>query len=383
MLILFVLFFAMSGLWQSIGWPSYIAVIGNWFPRKYRGLIFGFWWSCENTGNIGGNLFTNFLVTYYDMNWMQVFRTIAIFVGIFGVVNFFFLVDHPSKFNFVVDSDDPYLRTSHIDKDRLRDSSMIHKRQASIESGKDIENRKENLLSRNYNNKISTYDTSAGISFLEAWAIPGVLMYAICNSFVKLSTYGILYWLPSYAKYQLHYNTNQISRIAISYDLGVIIGNVIIGRISDLIYGKRAPVVFFSLFWGATSLLVIVFMTCKQDEDWGTFLNHYATYIMLVLIFLVGFWIGTVFNIISATAAADLARNSSLKNNDKALATLGGIMDGSGSFGAAVGSYLIGYIRTYSWRGMFMFLSAAVYIGAFAILKVCIREIREIRALHK
>lgn len=182
------------------------------------------------------------------MNWMQVFRTIAIFVGIFGVVNFFFLVDHPSKFNFVVDSDDPYLRTSHIDRDRLRDSSMIHKRQASIESDKHFENRKENLLSRNYNNKISTYDTSAGISFLEAWAIPGVLMYAICNSFVKLSTYGILYWLPSYAKYQLHYNTNQISRIAISYDLGVIIGNVIIGRISDLIYGKRAPVVFFSLF---------------------------------------------------------------------------------------------------------------------------------------
>lgn len=36
-------FFAINGLFQSIGWPSYISIMGNWFSQDSRGLVFGFW----------------------------------------------------------------------------------------------------------------------------------------------------------------------------------------------------------------------------------------------------------------------------------------------------------------------------------------------------
>ena len=39
----YLIFFTISGVFQSIGWPSYIAVMGNWFHKDSRGLIFGFW----------------------------------------------------------------------------------------------------------------------------------------------------------------------------------------------------------------------------------------------------------------------------------------------------------------------------------------------------
>lgn len=39
----YIVFFSISGLCQSIGWPSCIAVMGNWFSQESRGLVFGIW----------------------------------------------------------------------------------------------------------------------------------------------------------------------------------------------------------------------------------------------------------------------------------------------------------------------------------------------------
>lgn len=39
----YIAFFSISGLCQSIGWPSCIAVVGNWFSKESRGLVFGVW----------------------------------------------------------------------------------------------------------------------------------------------------------------------------------------------------------------------------------------------------------------------------------------------------------------------------------------------------
>lgn len=36
-------FFAISGIVQSVGWPSVVAVMGNWFGKSGRGVLFGIW----------------------------------------------------------------------------------------------------------------------------------------------------------------------------------------------------------------------------------------------------------------------------------------------------------------------------------------------------
>jgi len=35
--------------------PCMISINGNWFPKKSRGFIVGFWMSCNNFGNITGS----------------------------------------------------------------------------------------------------------------------------------------------------------------------------------------------------------------------------------------------------------------------------------------------------------------------------------------
>ena len=45
-----------AGLFQSTGWPSVVAVVGNWFGKTKRGLIMGIWNAHTSVGNITGSL---------------------------------------------------------------------------------------------------------------------------------------------------------------------------------------------------------------------------------------------------------------------------------------------------------------------------------------
>ncbi len=42
------------GAFNSVLPPTFIGIMGNWFPKKNRGLIVGFWATCNNFGNILG-----------------------------------------------------------------------------------------------------------------------------------------------------------------------------------------------------------------------------------------------------------------------------------------------------------------------------------------
>ncbi|KAI4379815.1 hypothetical protein MLD38_006061 [Melastoma candidum] len=50
----FVCVQVVCGLFQSIGWPCVVAVVGNWFGKEKRGLIMGVWNSNTSVGNIVG-----------------------------------------------------------------------------------------------------------------------------------------------------------------------------------------------------------------------------------------------------------------------------------------------------------------------------------------
>jgi sugar phosphate permease len=39
---------------QSTGWPGVVAVMGNWFGKKNRGLFLGIWNAHTSVGNILG-----------------------------------------------------------------------------------------------------------------------------------------------------------------------------------------------------------------------------------------------------------------------------------------------------------------------------------------
>lgn len=77
-----------------------------------------------------------------------------------------------------------------------------------------------------------------------------------------------------------------------------------------------------------------------------------------------GAFIGGPANMISAAITADLGRQEALAASDQALSTVTGIVDGTGSLGAATGQILIPIIQKAwsDWRFVFYFFIVMVLL---------------------
>ena len=71
---------------------------------------------------------------------------------------------------------------------------------------------------------------------------------------------------------------------------------------------------------------------------------------------IVGYFIGGASNMISAAITADLGRQGPIQGNQEALSTVTGIVDGTGSIGAAIGQILVPIIQEgLGWLSVFYF----------------------------
>lgn len=154
----------LAGLFQSTGWPSVVAVVGNWFGKKKRGLIMGIWNAHTSLGNITGSVVASMLLKY-GWGWSMVVPGLGI--AFVGIVLFCFLPVSPESVG------------ASIDDDELLSPKK---------EGSDIT---EPLLT-------TKSDDRGAVGFLEAWRIPGVAPFSLCLFFSKLVAYTFLYWLPFY-----------------------------------------------------------------------------------------------------------------------------------------------------------------------------------------
>lgn len=88
----FVIVQALAGMFQTTGWPGVVTVVGRWFGKSKRGLIFGIWNSHTSIGNILGSLVAGY---YVERDWSMSFIMPAFVMGIVGIILFLFLVDSP------------------------------------------------------------------------------------------------------------------------------------------------------------------------------------------------------------------------------------------------------------------------------------------------
>ena len=82
-----------------------------------------------------------------------------------------------------------------------------------------------------------------------------------------------------------------------------------------------------------------------------------------------GAFIGGPANMISAAITADLGRQEAIAASNQALSTVTGIVDGTGSFGAAIGQILIPVIEKAwtDWRFIFYFFIIMVIFRSFLL----------------
>lgn len=201
------------------------------------------------------------------------------------------------------------------------------------------------------------------ISFMDALRIPNVIGYALAFGFFKLINYAMFFWLPYFLSG--HFTPQQSNMISILYDIGMMPGGVIVGTVSDLMGGRRACVI--AVFMGILVPLLFLFSQYASDMP---------AVALLVLLGFMGILVGGPNNIITSAVAADLAEHPSIKGNSRALGTVTGIINGSGSITAALGLMVIGPLQMkYGWSSVWYFLILCTIIGSSLMFPKVIKEI--------
>ncbi|XP_009627688.1 putative glycerol-3-phosphate transporter 1 [Nicotiana tomentosiformis] len=318
-----------AGLFQSTGWPSVVAVVGNWFGKKKRGLIMGIWNAHTSFGNITGSLVASILLKY-GWGWSMVVP--GIIIAFSGMVIFLLLPVHPEYVGVNKDEDEV------------------------LSTGKEDEEVNEPLLR----------EEESAVGFIEAWRIPGVAPFALCLFFAKLVAYTFLYWLPFYISHTAidgRYLSNEDSgNLSTLFDVGGVVGGILAGYISDQLDARAIT---------AASFMYCAIPALYLYRSYG----HISMTINIILMLITGVFVNGPYALITTAVSADLGTHRSLKGNSRALATVTAIIDGTGSIGAAIGPFLTGYISTKSWNAVFVMLMGAAFIAGLLLTRLVVAEV--------
>ena len=204
-----------------------------------------------------------------------------------------------------------------------------------------------------------------GIPFMEAVFIPGVIPYSLNYACVKFLYYGLSMWLPYFLDHRL--NKKELTgTLASLLDAGGVIGTIACGWIGDKMK-FRSPIIVDVL----AASLPVLFLFERGTES--------IFWLYFIVIPVAGFFIAGASNIISSAVAADLAQNPDIPNKDEAMATVTGIVDGTGGIGAAIGVFVMGVLSDISWLWVFLFMIFTGILSIASIFHIAYKDFKEIR----
>ncbi|KAJ4951011.1 hypothetical protein NE237_027843 [Protea cynaroides] len=343
-----------AGLFQATGWPSVVAVIGNWFGKRKRGLIMGIWNAHTSVGNITGSLLAA-SVLQYGWGWSFILPGALIILG--GIMVNLFLAAYPEDVGFP----SPYGLHSH----------------GKIEIGCKDE---ESQMAKGHAVEAETSSLSRGgsrgsaVGLIEALFIPGVIPFAMCLFFSKLVAYTFLYWLPFYLSQTEiggeYMSVKSAGNLSTLFDVGGIVGGVLAGYMSDRLNARAITAASF-MYAAIPSMLLY--------RSYGSISKS----INIALMMLAGLFVNGPYALITTAVSADLGTHSSLKGDARALATVTAIIDGTGSVGASLGPLLTGFLSTKGWDAVFSMLIIGALIAGLLLSRLVIAEIQEKTGRYK
>ncbi len=137
------------------------------------------------------------------------------------------------------------------------------------------------------------------------------------------------------------------------------------GAVSDFFGGRRACVI-------AVCMMILAPLMYFFSNHADTLEPAY----LLVILGVMGVLVGGPNNIITSAVAADLSEHDQIKGNAKALGTVTGVINGSGSIIAALGLLLIGPIQVnYGWSYVWTFLVLCVIVGTLILVPRIVKEL--------
>ncbi|KAK0176745.1 hypothetical protein PV328_000852 [Microctonus aethiopoides] len=353
---------ALGGVFQTSGWPGVVTVVGNWFGKGKRGLIFGVWNSHTSLGNILGNLIA---AEYVETNWGRSFIVPGVLMGLAGFIIFLFLAPHPFDVGCLTPNSTEYkiLNATHSSDDGGYDEDDI---QPHTVNGDDDEEslRSETSPMLPTRRLLHNIDGEKAIGFIGAMKIPGVLEFSFSLFFSKLVSYTFLYWLPLYISSSTSYDAALSADLSTLFDVGGIAGAIAAGILSD--YSGMSALTCGFMFILAIPMLFIY-----------DYIGSSSLVINIILLMLTGALVNGPYSLITTAVSAELGTHPSLGDDAKALATVTAIIDGTGSIGAAVGPLLAGIVsRWMGWHSVFYMLMISDLIALLLLSRLVYREIR-------
>lgn len=102
--------------------------------------------------------------------------------------------------------------------------------------------------------------------------------------------------------------------------------------------------------------------------------------VFMTMLFFLGFCINGLNNVISSACAADLGKQEALKGNARGISTVTGIIDGTGTTGAALGQLLVSFTQQGSeWRyGYFLVIAIDITLCLIPVGIILVKEIGEL-----
>ncbi|XP_010677123.2 putative glycerol-3-phosphate transporter 4 [Beta vulgaris subsp. vulgaris] len=336
-----------AGLFQATGWPSVVAVIGNWFGKRKRGLIMGIWNAHTSVGNITGSLLAA-SVLEYGWGWSFILPGAFIFLG--GILVYLFLAAYPEDVGFPC----PYASGNNEETG----PSKLEAESQNLES---------NDRQPHVNSQSSSTRRSVGL--FEACLIPGVIPFALCLFFSKLVAYTFLYWLPFYLSQTeiggVYVSVKSAGNLSTLFDVGGIVGGIVAGHLSDKLNARATTAATF-MYLAIPSMLLYRFYGGVSATS------------NIILMMVVGLFVNGPYALITTAVSADLGTHSSLKGDSRALATVTAIIDGTGSAGAALGPLLTGFLSTKGWDEVFFMLVIGALIAGLLLSRLVIAELNDI-----
>uniref|UniRef100_A0A1L8DDU5 Sugar phosphate exchanger 3 n=2 Tax=Nyssomyia neivai TaxID=330878 RepID=A0A1L8DDU5_9DIPT len=374
----FVVVQAMAGIFQTTGWPGVVTVLGRWFGKSKRGLIFGIWNSHTSIGNIFGSLIA---AKYVESDWSMSFIVPGFIMGICGFILFLFLVDSPDsvgcaercteprrrdQYSRVENADSPSEDSEPDDADIIVgeqevSGSIVRPLRGSINTEVTMRVNERSPMLGSVTSLAS--NSREAIGFGGALRIPGVVEYSLCLFFSKLVSYTFLYWLPLYIQSSTTLGAELSADLSTLFDVGGIIGAIAAGVLSDYTNMPAST---------CTGMLAVAVPMLLVYQHWGTL----SLPVNILLLFVVGILVNGPYALITTSVSAELGQHSSLDGNAKALATVTAIIDGTGSIGAAVGPLVAGLVSTSGWENVFYMLMISDVLALLLLVRLVAKEFK-------
>ncbi|CAN8324977.1 unnamed protein product [Cochlearia groenlandica] len=341
-----------AGLFQATGWPSVVAVVGNWFGKRKRGLIMGIWNAHTSVGNIVGSLIAAGVLEY---GWGWSFIVPGFVMSLGGVLVYFFLAAYPEDVGF---------------PDINSNSGKFIKSHRNVQEEEEDEEAGEEGLEANGvdEGEGSEMVNKRSVGLLQACMIPGVIPFALCLFFSKLVAYTFLYWLPFYLSQTTiggeYMSVKTAGNLSTLFDVGGIVGGILAGYISDKFKARATTAATFMYAAIPAMLLYHSYGGVSQTVN-------------ILLMMVAGLFVNGPYALITTAVSADLGTHKSLQGDSRALATVTAIIDGTGSAGAALGPLLTGFLSSLGWEAVFYMLVVGALCAGLLLTRLVIAEIRE------